>query len=114
MSDRVNDWVVRADDERPARPDGRCFYCSQPIGGTHLFDCVIPQRYARVRFTVEIDVLVPHHWSDDMVGYRYNDSTWCADNLPDLIQDDIERLTAVHRCLCAAFKAEVVHPGGEQ
>lgn len=38
------DLTVRADDERPLRMDGTCFYCRAPMGGQHRTgerECVI-------------------------------------------------------------------------
>jgi hypothetical protein len=41
---RPDTWIVKPEDGRPARPDGTCFYCGEPIGGKHKYDCVIPQK----------------------------------------------------------------------
>lgn len=37
--------LVESGDERPARPDGSCYYCRQPIGTAHLDGCVIVCRW---------------------------------------------------------------------
>lgn len=41
MTDWTWDSKVEPEDERPARADGTCFYCAQPIGDDHVESCVI-------------------------------------------------------------------------
>ncbi len=45
------------------------------------------QRYKRVlcRFVIEMPVSVPVDWDKEAVEFRYNEGTWCASNLPDML-----------------------------
>ena len=75
------DNVVLPQDERPARPDGKCFYCHEPIFSTHGPECVIPQKRVRLRVTLEYETYVPRHWDKHSIEFHRNDGSWCADNI---------------------------------
>lgn len=103
--ERKDTWVVKPDDERPARPDGTCFYCREPIGGKHKYCCVIPQKSVMVDFTIRLPVLVPASWDKDQIESLYNESSWCCDNLLNYIS---EWQAKSGRCLCGAVDAKYV------
>ncbi len=73
--------TVMPPDERPARRDGTCFYCSQPMGAAHRPDCVIVERTVVLRMTIEVVVGVPRDWDVGMIEFHKNESSWCVDNL---------------------------------
>lgn len=73
--------IVRAEDERPARKDGTCFYCSVPIDGQHKEGCVIRSRTVVCEFKVTLVRRVPEDWEPSMIEFHMNDSSWCASNL---------------------------------
>jgi hypothetical protein len=59
----------------PATPD-RCFYCSQIVGTPHARDCVIVKKIVRLRWTVDVDIEVPHSWSkEEIIEYESGQST---------------------------------------
>ena len=108
--ERQDTWVVKPDDERPARPDGRCFYCCEPIGGRHKHDCVIPQKSVMIDFTIRLPILVPASWDKEQIEFCYNESSWCCDNLLNYIsawQDN------TGNCLCGAVTAKYVSDANE-
>jgi hypothetical protein len=103
--ERKDTWVVKPDDERPARQDGTCFYCGEPIGGKHKSDCVIPQKSVMLDFTIRLPVLVPVSWDKDQIESLYNESSWCCDNLLNYISEWQEKSG---RCLCGAVEARYI------
>ena len=58
-------------------------------------------RRVKVRMTVEFDKDFPADWSDDLIGFSLNESSWCASNV-------IEEIDAIEPCLCAATKFELI------
>lgn len=125
---------VTVDDDgiRPAgRPD-ECFYCSQTVGDEHARDCVIvtrpivmdicvdlPERTLRGTWALD----VPHSWDEEMIRFRYGESTWCADNLlyesdhirwVDIEQNDAWSLLEKEReeCLCVYWVAPLAIASG--
>jgi hypothetical protein len=74
-------FIVTAAAQRPARMDGTCFYCGQPIGAAHKDDCVLIKKRVRVRAVIEYEIDVPAHWTPEQVEWHRNEGTWCADNL---------------------------------
>lgn len=103
----VGRWEVEPQDERPARPDGTCFYCHSPIGGRHKEMCVIPSRKVVVRFSIDIEMTEPlaEGYDDDWVKRHYTNSSWCQSNLMDLLKQ-IEEDN--HGCLCGKVQVEVI------
>ncbi|ENZ77978.1 MULTISPECIES: hypothetical protein [Ralstonia] len=103
-------FTVTEQAQRPARMDGTCFYCKQPIGSAHRSDCVLIVKSVRVRLTVEYEVLVPADSTPEMVEFHRNRSSWCANNT-------IEELQALannpNGCLCDHAKFEFVAEAGE-
>lgn len=102
-------WPVTKEDERPARMDGTCFYCRTPIGREHEKGCVIRRRTVVVDFTVRLVVTTPEDSDPSFIEFRFNESSWCADNL-------IEMLTTARQnlgCLCGAVTAKYVREATE-
>ncbi len=98
-----NNWTVTEKSTRPAGKADRCFYCSKKIGEQHKEDCVIRSKTVLVDFTVRVVVDIPEHWSKDDIEFKYNEGSWCADNLLDMIdRDDCDC------CLCHFMTATYV------
>lgn len=99
--------TVHPADEREARRDGTCFYCREPIGGTHKANCIIPQRTVVVDFTIRLVTSEPEGSSKEDIEFHYNDASWCAGNvlawLRRLFPDDDHG-----RCPCACTEAVFV------
>jgi len=104
-------FVVKPDDERPARKDGTCFYCRQPIGEQHKPDCVIPQKTCVVDFTIRMVTSEPAHWTKKDIENHYNLGSWCFDNI---LRDIKTWEDKTGRCLCLASKAEFVRDATEE
>jgi hypothetical protein len=73
--------IVKPSDERPARLDGTCFYCSQPMGAKHKDDCVIVSKSVVLHVAIEVVVNVPRHWNEATINLVRNAGTWCKGNL---------------------------------
>lgn len=76
---RTTHWLVADYGVRPAGPPDRCFYCDMPMGQEHKEGCVIRQRTVVIRYQIDLVVAVPEDWNPDMINFRYNESTWCAE-----------------------------------
>lgn len=97
----VGDWGVR-----PAGLPTKCFYCDAVRGEVHKEGCVIRRRTVVVKFSVELVVDVPEDWDTDAIEFRYNDSSWCANNL--FLPHVMERVDKEGRCLCDFAEAEFI------
>lgn len=83
---------------RPASKKEECFYCKQPLRSLHKDDCVLVRKKVRVRMTVEYEIAVPASWELERVNYQRNESSWCATNALDELQDLSE--SRENGCLC--------------
>lgn len=90
---------------RPAGEPDACFYCSVKVGGEHGKECVMVQRRVRVQFVVTADIAVPAFWDEDMINFRYNESTWCADNLASMMESATTG-EGSGQCWCSAVSAK--------
>ncbi len=110
MKDQTNPWPLVAPNDdgiRPAGPPDECFYCTRKVGAEHARDCTVVKKTVRVRYIIELDVTVPHHWEKDNVEFHRNEGSWCANNA-------IDELVTVFRddeasCMCSAFVCEYMH-----
>lgn len=93
---------------RPAGDKDKCFYCNQEIGANHKDSCVMLERKIKVRFSFDIETLVPHFWGKEIIESHYNESSWCADNAVDIIVNKQKKLEKENKCMCCNFKAEVL------
>lgn len=100
----TTDLVVTEKAQRPARMDGTCFYCAQPIGAEHKPGCVLVRKQVRLRMIVDYDVSVPAHWTPETIEMARNGgSSWCLDNAIAELQELAE---GPHGCLCDHAKFE--------
>lgn len=105
----LNNYIVTERAKRPASDKDECFYCNQPIGSPHKFDCVLIHKKARVRMTVDYEVEVPNHWGRHDIEFHRNEGTWCADNaLREL--GDVARQVG---CLCAVTTFEYLEDASD-
>lgn len=75
------DWTVTESSTRPAGQPDRCFYCGRLIGEQHKEDCVIRSKTVVIDFTFRTVLSVPEYWDEEQIDFRYNESSWCADNI---------------------------------
>ena len=100
-------WPLVAPNDDGIRPAGKpdeCFYCARKVGQPHGSTCVVVTRKWRVRFQVELDVDMPHCWQEHDIEFRYNEGTWCADNLVTMLSE----CDGGDPCLCDRVTAEAV------
>ena len=101
----VMSFMVTEFAQRPARMDGTCFYCHQPIGSKHNDDCVLVMKTVVIRMTVVYEVDVPNHWDEDSIEFHRNESSWCASNA---IRELDERFGGGDECMCCRAEFEFV------
>lgn len=99
-----NPFVVTERAQRPARMDGCCFYCHQPIGALHGAECVLVVKKVPVRLIIEYDIEVPAHWTANDIEIARNLGSWCSNNLIS----ELEELKEEHTCLCGVTEYEVL------
>lgn len=109
--ERKDTWVVKPDDERPARPDGTCFYCGEPIGGRHKAgECTRPHKSVVVDFTIRLPLLVPIVYDKEMIEDWYNDEFgdwWECKELFGLIAAWKEKTgRSLHEIMSAKFVSD--------
>lgn len=90
---------VKQSDVRPARPDGTCFYCCQPLGHEHKVGCVIRRKTVIVAVTIQLLKSVPEDWDESMIESYMNESSSCSNNIVDDIVAQQDRL-GEERCMC--------------
>lgn len=98
--------VVSAEDTR-ARGYGvptKCFYCDGVPGGPHDGTCVCLERPVKIKLTLDLVIAVPRAWTKEQAEFRWNESTYCMDN----ILDHVERHKEVLGCLCSVAKIEYI------
>jgi hypothetical protein len=103
---RSTHWLVADYGIRPAGKPDRCFYCDSPLGQEHNEGCVIRSRTVVVRFQVDLVVDVPEDSDAESIEFKYNDGSWCADNLAQMMTETVNRMDKVNTCLCNFVKAE--------
>lgn len=105
---------VLPSDERPVRRDGKCFYCSQPIGGFHTTGCVLPEVTALVRFTITAPMEVTQTQADkETFEFPWMEGTHCADNVVEVLTEIVARLGQAGMCLCGSglsMVADIAEP----
>lgn len=106
--------LVRPEDERPARRDGTCFYCSQPLGTKHRPECVIVSKTVVVRVQVDVVIDVPASWSLEMVEFARNEGSWCADNILRDLGTWIEKENRNCGCACNATEIRFLRDAAQE
>ncbi len=101
-----DNWIVGNYSVRPAGEPDRCFYCGELLGKIHKEDCVIRSKTVVVEFKIEVVVEVPEFWDSNDVDYRFNESSWCCDNLIEMIRRE-------DGCLCSHVEANYLREASE-
>ena len=60
----MNKFIVTEKSMRPASSDKQCFYCRRNIGAHHRDDCVLVKRDMNIRFSFELKIDLPAHWTN--------------------------------------------------
>jgi len=94
---------VTKDDTRDHHPT-KCFYCNSHLGNPHEFECVVPTRKVKVKVIIDLVVDEPISWDKYDIESHLNESSWCADNILDKIEEYKEN----GRCICNITKIEYV------
>lgn len=114
LVEKVSGFPVSEQAMRPASKERQCFYCRQPIGGFHRSDCVLIHRTWKLRVTLEIERPFPADWNEELVDSSLTESSWCANNIAQIITDYVESLEETGKpCLCGSFNVEVLGSGDE-
>lgn len=98
-------WIVKKSDLRPAGDGEHCFYCGASVGEEHKKECVMREKTVTIRFSIDLVTLVPEDWDKNMIDFRYNESSWCANNLID----ELKKVKKATGCLCPIVKAKVIN-----
>ena len=80
----------------------QCLYCKQVAGQPHGRECVVVEKRAKVRYSFELEIGVPHSWGQHEIEFHRNDGSWCADNA----LTELHRLANQQGCLCNNFHCE--------
>lgn len=97
-------FIVTEKAQRPANMNGACFYCHQKIGLEHTHACVLIKKKVKVRMTVEYEIDVPASWSKESIEFSRNESSWCANNAIDELENVFDKCESA--CMCASAKFE--------
>jgi len=89
---------------RPASPNRNCFYCGEPVGGTHRDSCVLINRKVKVKVSFEMVINEPASWDKEFIEYAKNEASWCTDN----ILNDICEKADSEGCSCGFGSVEVL------
>lgn len=103
-------FTVGEDAVRPARPDGTCFYCRKPLGELHSDGCMMRRRSVVMRFSVDLVISAPVDQDGEALNFRYNEGTWCADNLMAYLDELMQR---TNDCLCSHVSAQYIREANE-
>ena len=102
------DWTVGQYGIRPVGKPDRCLYCDSEIGDQHKEDCVIRSKTVVINFNIEMVVDIPEYWTKENIEFRYNEGSWCADNLINMLD------RGKNNCLCPYVKAEFIREATEE
>ena len=103
------DWTVGEYSVRPAGKPEECYYCGAKVGEQHKPNCVIRQKTIVARLTIDFVDSVPENWDKGIIDFHYNDSSWCASN----ILDRLEERSNFH-CLCDVASFEYLRDATEE
>jgi hypothetical protein len=103
-----NTELVRTSDARPAGPPDRCFYCGEAIGVPHKAECVCLEKAVVMRVSFDVVVSMPDGWTEDEINFRFNGSSWCANNFIDDLMQWRESVKSEVNCACGSFTAEML------
>lgn len=103
------DWTVGEYSVRPAGKPDECFYCEAKVGEQHKPNCVIRKKTIVTRLTIDFVDSVPENWDKDVIDFHYNDSSWCASNILNRLEERDN-----FRCLCDVASFEYLRDASEK
>ncbi len=56
-----------------------------------------------IQWTINLPMSFPVDWSNELIEFHLNESSWCCDNLID----DLLKYSKGHGCICSICKAKV-------
>ena len=62
-----------------------------------------------IKIEIHLPMSFPDDWDDDMIRFHLNESSWCADNIIDML----ENYSGEHGCICGICKFNLVPPNEE-
>ena len=95
----MNIPTVTVDDTSPTAPS-RCVHCLRVLGSVHTAECVRVQREVTIHVTMTLPVRIPASWTPEDIEFYFNESSWCLDNMKDLLQAWWTQLDQRDECLC--------------
>ena len=103
------DWTVGEYSVRPSGNPDECYYCGAKVGEQHKPNCVIRKKTIVTRMTIDFVDSVPENWDKDVIDFHYNDSSWCASNILNRIEE-----RSNFRCLCDVASFEYLRDATEE
>lgn len=103
------DWTVDEYSVRPAGKPDECYYCGAKVGEQHKSNCVIREKTIVTRMTIDFVDSVPENWDKDVIDFHYNDSSWCASNILNRLEERNN-----FRCLCDVASFEYLRDATEE
>ena len=103
------DWTVGEYSVRPAGKPDECYYCGAKVGEQHKPNCTIRKKTIVARLTIDFVDSVPENWDKDIIDFHYNDSSWCASNIVNRLEE-----RSNFRCLCDVASFEYLRDATEE
>ena len=57
-----------------------------------------------IRWTINLPMEVPEDWDTDLINFHFNESSWCCDNLIDILKEYSDK----YGCICNICEGVVV------
>jgi len=99
-------FIVTEKAQRPAKMDGRCFYCDKKIGEEHDSKCVLIKKRIKVRAVIEYQTEMPARWGKREFESHRNDGGWCGSNIIGDLEMHKEKY-AKH-CMCGDVECQYI------
>lgn len=106
-------FIVTEKAMRPVSTARKCFYCDQPIGTYHKADCVLINKKVKVIASIKYEIKVPAFWDAEQIEFHRNESSWCASNVIEELQELENNLNKEHNCMCSCTSFKFVEDTSE-
>lgn len=63
-----------------------------------------------IQWTIITPMDFPNDWNDELIDFHLNESSWCSDNLINILQ----KLSDQYGCICNFCTAQVIPKGKEE
>lgn len=57
-----------------------------------------------IQWIIELPMVFDDDYDDELIEFKLNESSWCCDNLIDLL----ENYSKKHGCICSICRAKVI------